>query len=168
MTKYSAAFRQEVLAYYHSGSQAQQATASHFGISRGALRCWLILQLSTSTAVSAYTPDFKLQVVTHMRTHCLSLTETCILFGIASLATLSRWTHQFDSGGPEALADRQKRSHCMTEQTGKSASRASGVSLSTDEREELEMLRTEVAYLKKLDALLREKKHQAQQKKRRR
>lgn len=168
MTKYSAAFRQEVITYYHSGSEGQLSTARRFGISRGALRSWLALQDSTSTPVSAYTPEFKYQVVTHMRAQRLSLAETCILFGIASLATLSRWTHQLDSGGPEALTDKRKRRHRMSEKTGKPAASTSASPLTTDEREELEMLRVEVAYLKKLDALLREKERQAQQKKRRR
>lgn len=56
----------------------------------------------------------------------------------------------------------------MSEKTGKPAASTSASPLTTDEREELEMLRVEVAYLKKLDALLREKERQAQQKKRRR
>lgn len=47
----------------------------------------------------------------------------------------------------------------MSEPTEKPSKKNASGSLSTDEREELEQLRVEVAYLKKLQALLRGKKH---------
>jgi hypothetical protein len=80
MKKCSATFRREVLTQYHSALSRQTVWYQSWRVPE------LASEMSPATPISAYTPDFKYIVITHMRAHYLSITD----FSIASLATVSR------------------------------------------------------------------------------
>lgn len=92
-----------------------------------------------------------------MREHRLSVREACAKFTIPVFSTVCQWERLYDEGGLEALTDSRRRKKMMPVDSESNAIPPLQMPLNPDEHEELEQLRAEVAYLKKLQALLREK-----------
>lgn len=92
-----------------------------------------------------------------MREHRLSVRAVCAKFTISAFSTVCQWERQYDEGGLEALTDSRRRKKTMPERPENHSVPPLQASLDPDEREELEQLRAEVAYLKRLQALLRER-----------
>lgn len=92
-----------------------------------------------------------------MRGHQLSVREVCAKFTIPAFSTVCQWERLYDEGGLEALTDSRSRKKTMPEHPENHPVPPLLAPLDPDEREELEQLRAEVAYLKKLQALLRER-----------
>lgn len=92
-----------------------------------------------------------------MREHHLSVREVCAKFTIPAFSSVCQWERLYDEGGLAALADNRRRKKTMPDTPENKSVPPSQAPLNPDEREELEQLRVEVAYLKKLQALLREK-----------
>ncbi|ARU93571.1 transposase [Tatumella citrea] len=162
MSKYSLSFKLEVVQHYLSGLEGQKATAKRFGIDNSAVRKWTALwQLHGEAGLTmrcfTYSPAFKESVILSMREHRLSVREVCAKFAIPAFSSVCLWERLYDEGGIEALKVNRGRKKTMPDTPEKKAVNLSQTTLNTDEREELEQLRVEVAYLKKLQALLREK-----------
>jgi len=92
-----------------------------------------------------------------MRENRLSIREACAKFAIPAFSSVCQWERLYDEGGLEALTDNRRRKKTMHKEPKNKPASPSQTTLNPDEREELEQLRVEVAYLKKLQALLREK-----------
>ncbi len=162
MSKYSLSFKLQVVQHYLSGLEGQKATAKRFGIDHSAVRKWsaawtLHGEAGLTTRHFSYSPAFKESVILHMREHRLSVREVCAKFTIPAFSSVCQWIRLYDDGGLEALKDNSRRKKIMPENPENKPAPPSQLDLNPDEREELEQLRVEVAYLKKLQALLREK-----------
>jgi transposase len=162
MSKYSLSFKLQVVQHYLSGLEGQKATAKRFGIDHSAVRKWSVAwklhgEAGLITRHFIYSPAFKESVILHMRERQMSVREACAKFTIPAFSSVCQWKRLYDEGGIEALTDNRRRKKTMPEISGNKSVLPSKDSLSSDEREELEQLRVEVAYLKKLQALLREK-----------
>lgn len=162
MSKYSLSFKLKVVQHYLSGPEGQKATAKRFGIDHSAVRKWsaawkLHGDAGLTTRLFTYSPAFKESVILHMREHRLSVREVCARFIIPAFSSVCQWERLYDGGGIEALTVNRGRKKTMPDTPDKKPVSLSHASLNTDEREELEQLRVEVAYLKKLQALLKEK-----------
>ena len=99
----------------------------------------------------------------------LSYSQVAALFDIRSAGHVSSWERLYHEGGIDALSPRRRgRPRKMVTSLPPQPTEAGA----PDERpreellKEIEYLRAEVAYLKKLDALLQAKKQAAQKKKR--
>jgi len=112
-----------------------------------------------------YSPAFRHSVVIGMRRDGLSLRQAAARFDVRSPKHIRRWCEQYDRGGLPALSDRPRT------MPPRKSSRPK-VQLPDDQRpmkdliKELSYLRAENAYLKKLDALIREDEEAAQASKR--
>jgi len=98
----------------------------------------------------------------------LSSRRVAVLFCIRNPESVRRWKQQYDSGGLEALASRQKRP-LMTSPKMTPTPKSTPEKTSPTREEllaEVEYLRMENAYLKKLDALIQADQLAAQRKKR--
>jgi len=162
MSKYSLSFKLKVVQHYLSGLEGQQTTAKRFGIDHSAVRKWTAAwKLHGEAGLTArhftYSPAFKESVILHMREHRLSVREVCAKFTIPAFSTVCQWERLYDEGGLEALTDSRRRKKMMPERPENHPVPPLQTPLDPDEREELEQLRAEVAYLKKLQALLRER-----------
>lgn len=162
MSKYSLSFKLKVVQHYLSVLEGHKATAKRFCIEHSAVRKWsaalaLHGEAGLTTRHFSYSPAFKESVILHMREHRLSVREACAKFTIPAFSSVCQWERRYDEGGLEALTDNRRRKKTMPEQPENKAVAPSQTDLSPDEREELEQLRVEVGYLKKLQALLREK-----------
>ena len=162
MSKYSLSFKLQVVKHYLSGQEGQKATAKRFGIEHSSVRKWVCAwqlhgEIGLTTKHFRYPPAFKEAVILHMRGHFLSARQVSAKFNIPSFSTVCQWERLYDQGGLQALRDNRRGRKRMSELTGKPVAKNTPSSLSSDEREELEQLRVEVAYLKKLQALLNKK-----------
>lgn len=115
-----------------------------------------------------YSPAFKREVLKRMWRDGLSIRQTEALFDIRAAGAIGRWERQYHSGGLTALAPKRKGRRPMPQKPPSPPPKPR----SDDERsheellEELAYLRAENAYLKKLDALIQEKRTAARGKKR--
>lgn len=102
---------------------------------------------------ASYSGDFRLSVVRYMRENHLSLFETAVKFGISNESVVLAWDRLYESEGVSALyrdnRGKMKKPHKHKQSTGAKSVKSTKDNL----LEELEYLRAENAYLKKLRAL---------------
>lgn len=161
MSKYSLEFKLEVVKYCIEEHHGRRDAAKKFGIpSSTPIKEWirkykehgpegLLKQLNSS-----YSGDFKQNVVEYMHDNHLSATETAVHFRIQTPVVL-KWEHVYYEEGPKALyEERRGRSKNMS-----SKPRKKKLSKENEEDliEEVQRLRMENAYLKKLQALVQER-----------
>jgi transposase len=174
MTKYDEQFKYQVVNAYLRGDVGFDALAARHGINRGMLQRWVEAYRAHGRAglqskYSSYDAQFKLRVLQHMWRDELSLRKVSALYDIRDAGSVARWARLYDAGGINALTPRPRG--CLRQMTASQPDQPTEAqALDTRPREELlkeiEYLRAEVAYLKKLDALLQAKKQAAQKKKR--
>jgi len=105
----------------------------------------------------SYSGDFKLSVVRYMRENQLSLFEAALKFGIPNDSVVLTWDRLYESEGASAFY-RDNRGKMKKPHKKKQSARAKSVKTTEDELvEELEFLRAENAYLKKLRALVEQR-----------
>ena len=103
-----------------------------------------------------YSGDFKLSVIEYMHDNHLSLFQTAVKFGIPSDATLGKWERIYYEEGAQGLyTDRRGRKPKM------SSTKPKKKILNNETKEDLiaevQRLRMENEYLKKLQALVQER-----------
>lgn len=109
-----------------------------------------------------YAGEFKQQVVKYMHENHLSITETATLFGIPSSTTVAKWERIYYEEGPQALyRDNRGLKKNMASNKTKKEQPTAKTELSKEMQEdliaEIQRLRMENAYLKKLNALVQER-----------
>lgn len=103
-----------------------------------------------------YTGEFKQHVVEYMHKNHLSICETAVIFGIPGDATVGKWERIYYEEGPQALYnDNRGRKNIMSSDKPKKEK----LNKETEEDliAEVQRLRMENAYLKKLNALVQER-----------
>lgn len=165
MSKYSKQFKLKVVESYLSGKQGQLVASRELNVSRSQLRNWVSAYqhhgtsgLESSKSQTHYSADFKLSVMVYRRRHNLSLLEAAKHFNIPSLSTLYVWEQRYNQDNNTAFihrpeCTRMKRTPKNPYVTDKPAEEMTPEELIR----ELQYLRTENAYLKKLDALIQQK-----------
>lgn len=101
---------------------------------------------------------FKLAVLERMWRDGLSHRQTAALFDIRERHAIGRWERQYHSGGLIALEPKRKGRRPMTRKPPSPPPPPDEERSHKELLEELAYLRAENAYLKKLDALIREKR----------
>lgn len=176
MYRYTEQFRLSVINEYLRGQVGATTLAKRHGIDSGTVSRWVAAyrlhgEASLKRRYKTYSAEFKLSVLQRMRRQGLSHREVAALFDIRNIGAIGVWERQYDAGGLEALTPRPKgrRPSKMPQRTPKTKpSRSSDDRTRTREEllEELNYLRMENAYLKKLDALVQASKTSAQPKRR--
>ena len=102
-----------------------------------------------------YSFEFKMDVLNHINEMGASIEEATALFNVSSSSIVRNWMHLFETQGIDALKPKTKeRPPSMKKESKKNQSiEGSEEAL----RAEIEQLRMENAYLKKLQALIQEK-----------
>jgi transposase len=174
MTKYSEQLKLKAVKQYLAGTASVRVVAQRQGVGYAVL-CRRIAaykqhgQNGLRKKFSHYDARFKMSVLTHMRKKELSYQQAAAVFDIRSPGCIAKWERQYHDGGMDALAPRPRgRPKTMTRPALEKPTEDSAPDERTREQllKENEYLRAEVAYLKKLDALLKEKARAAQRKKR--
>jgi transposase len=168
MTKYTEQFKLAVVQdYLSAGSSGFRSLAQRHGLtSHSMVERWVAAYELHGAAglrrkFSQYSAEFKLSVLQHMWENHLSVTQTAARFDIRHHAMVGMWERAYREGGFEALAPGPKgRPNTMATPTIKPEVPPDDGKRSREELlAELNHLRMENAYLKKLRALV-----QAQQK----
>jgi transposase len=147
--------------------------AKQHGLERGMLRRW-VKWFNTygdeafKKKFARYSAEFKFSVLQHMWDNELSYRQVAVQFDIRSPGVLGTWERSYRNGGLEALRPRPRgRPKAMAVPTAKPDTPPDNEHRSRDELlAELEYLRMENAYLKKLQALVQARQQQAPRKKR--
>jgi transposase len=168
----------QVVKGYLSGRWSIPQVAERHGVNASSVRAWVALYNRHGPAgfdkrYRSYDAAFKLEVLKAVREKALSYQQAALQFGVRDLAVVGQWARLYDQGGAAALEPRRKgRRKNMQKMPPNSPDQPEPPSSGKDGRsreellKELEYLRMENAYLKKLDALVQAKKLTAQQKKR--
>jgi len=175
MTKYNEQFKLEVVQdYLASGSAGLRAVAQRHGIpSHFTVRKWVLAyqihgNVGQSRKRRQYSAQFKLSVLEHMWENHLSMIQTAAEFDIRDHGMVGRWEHAYRDGGVEALAPRPKgQFNSMATPAPKPDSPPDDDKRSREQLlDEIQQLRMELAYTKKLQALVQARQQQVLQKKR--
>jgi transposase len=170
--KYDKQFKLRLVKEYLSGNKGIKALAGIHQLKDSMLKRWVDSYRAHGLSGLIHKPiqysaDFKLTVLRRLWRDELSYGRAAVLFDIRNASHLRRWEQQYHAGGKDALASRPRgRPPVMSPKPFKpSAPSTPDEQRTRDELlKELEYLRAENAYLKKLDALIQAKKLAAQKK----
>jgi transposase len=168
MSKYSIDFKTKVVQHYITNGGGVRSTAVYFGIDPGTVRKWhksyeLHGALAFSKQSQTYTLEDKLKILQRMDEENWSSRQTSAFFNIPTPYTVQTWLKRYNEGGADALINR-RRGPTMPKKPSRPSQPApdperSVAGMTPEEmRQELAYLRAENAYLKKLEALVQEKR----------
>jgi transposase len=173
MTKYNEQFKLEVVQHYLSGVDGFKATGNRYGLDRAVVRRWVEWFQAHGIdglrkKFTAYSAEFKLSVLQHMWDNELSCIQAAKQFDIRSPGIVGVWERAYREGGIDALKARPRgKPKKMTAPTAKPEASGDDEKRSREELlAELQHLRMENAYLKKLRALVQAQQKTAAPKKR--
>lgn len=169
MSKYSEQFKLAIVQQYLSGSGGYKQIAKRHDLPHTTVKMWVDLHRAHGTEgltkkFSHYSVEFRLSVLRRMWDAQLSYRQAAAAFNIRNPGCISEWERCYHSGGLDALAPRKRgRSKTMpiAPNTEPPESLPDPAGRSHDELvAEVNQLRMEVAYLKKLEALVQAQKQQ--------
>lgn len=173
MAKYDAEFKKLVVQEYLAGGVGYKTLGTKYGVNRERIRHWVGSYRQNgdnglTKKFSHYSAEFKLSVLEHMWREELSFTQTVHLFNLrGGGGVVSSWQRKYHEGGISALISKPRgRPKQMKPPKPPKSSNVQPTEAKTLEQlqQENEYLRAEVAYLKKLDALVRAKQQAVQTK----
>lgn len=157
--RYELDFKLKVIAYYEQGHTAN-ATAERFTVNPKFVSKWVkqyqsggIEAIKPKTSKATYSSEFKLNVLTIMLEQGLSQSEVALKFNISSPALISHWHKAYRLQGMSGLISKRIGGAAMTKPD--ITDKPDNEKTLAEFKRENEYLRAEVAYLKKLDALLK-------------
>jgi len=171
VAKYNERFKRKLVREYIAGKGGFKIIAGRYGIADSMLRKWVAAFRHHGTSGlqrrrAAYPADVKLKVLHRLWSENLSCRELAAIYNIGNPHSISTWEHRYRVGGIDALMPKRPGRHAEA-MPGKKPQSAPPSSDSSEKRllRENERLRAEVAYLKKVRALVLATKS-AQQKER--
>ena len=174
MNTYTAEFKRSVVLKYLEGSMSYRTVAEHFGVPNHSLvERWVGFyrrhgEDGLTSKRSVYSAEFKFSVLQYMWDNSLSKGQTATAFNIRRHATVGDWERAYNAGGLEALKPHRKGRLTMLPPSEKQETTKADETRTREELlEEVLDLRAEVAYLKKLEALVRSRKLSAPAQKKR-
>ena len=159
---YSTELILEIVEKYLQGniSANQLAEEYHIG-SKSDVQKWIAAYrehgvAGLSTVHSTYTGDFKLSVVEYMQNTGASARQTAVYFNIPSHPTVLKWERIYYEQGKEALYE-ERRGRVSKMGTNRPRKGKKNADSNEDLIAEVQRLRMENEYLKKLNALVQER-----------
>ncbi|MFD1486353.1 helix-turn-helix domain-containing protein, partial [Lacticaseibacillus baoqingensis] len=170
-------FRIEVVAAYLKGN-GSVSVAKKFNIAKhDTVLLWVqrfqrfgVRGLYSRVIHSDYSSEFKVGVLNWMKQHQASYPETALHFDLSSPSTVWQWAKAYEREGAQGLTSKRKRAiPVVKHKTKKKVPAKAKITESEQEiktlKDENIKLRIENEYLKKLDALARQKSQQAREQK---
>ena len=169
MSKYTKEFKLKVVKEYLKGNIGYPTLAKKYNVPKHEqVRRWVkryqehgIKGLERNKV--SYDGNFKVSVVEYMHNNHLSLTETAAHFNLSGSPLIAKWERIYYEEGPQALFGENRG------RKGKMSSKPDKKKISKEVEEDLiaenQRLRMEVAYLKKLHALVQERDNPQNKKK---
>lgn len=173
MSKHDEHFKLKVVQEYLKGAAGSRALAKKYGCQMRSVEIWVSLyrahgKKGLGKKYSSYSAEFKLSVLQHMWDNELSFGQTAAVFNIRNRAVVGVWERMYREGGFDGLTPRPRgRPKQMPAPTIKPESSSDDEKRTRDELvAELNQLRMENAYLKKLQALVQARQQKTLPKKR--
>jgi transposase len=165
MVKYTLELKLEAVNEYIQGKGSYRSIGKKLGINHRFVHKWVAQYEAQGVEglISRYTnysPEFKMDVIKYMNETGSSLLETAAKFNISAQSTILQWRNILEEEGVDALIKKRGRPS-MNKETKKPINDSQEDLVAENER-----LRMEVAYLKKLHALIQEKEKLQKKKKR--
>lgn len=176
MAKYSDEFKLKIVQEYHDGSLGYKLLARKYGMSNTyAIKKWVMAYkefgaegIMRKFSKKVYTVQFKLDVLHFKKQTGASYHDTAIEFKMNDPSLIANWQRIFLEEGVEGLKQKKKGRPSMSKNKNmKSTKQEKKMSREEGLEREIELLRLEVAYLKKLkafqanpDAFLEKRKQQ--------
>jgi transposase len=169
MSKYSEQFKLAIVNQYSLGKAGFKQIASEHSLPHSTVRRWVGLHREHGTdglakKFSHYSAKFKLSVLQRMWDDELSYVQVAAAFNIRNAGCLSHWERCYHRGGLDALAPRTRgrpKKMPIIHTTEPPESLPDPAGRTRDELvAEVNQLRMEVAFLKKLEALVQAQKQQ--------
>ena len=162
MSKYSLETKFEVVQFILEGKNSQKEAVRHFGIAKGMIQMWVAAYLhhgleGLALKNRSYTGDFKVSVIEYMHKNGLSARQTAAEFNIPSFTTVCTWERIYLEEGATALDIDKRGSSAKTDTDNKLKKPKLNKGIEEDLIAEVQRLRMENEYLKKLNALIQEK-----------
>ena len=161
MSKYSYEERLEAVLRVVEEGMSANASAKILGTAYEHVRRWVMRyeQFGPEGLLMkrrSYDGDFKLSVIKYMHEKHLSLSQTAVKFGIPNDTTVGIWERIYYEEGPQGLY-RDKRGRPRKMNSKKSKTQKINKETKEDLIAEVQRLRMENEYLKKLNALVQER-----------
>ena len=167
MKKYQTEFKLEVVKSFLAGEGGAKLLSRQWSVPEEKIRTWVShYRLHGLDGLrpkrSAYSEQFKLQVLSHQDREQLSSRQVAAVYDIRNPNQVVVWRRNLQEGGLPALGS-TKQGHPTMKPERRSPALPGTVTADSVQipREENESLRAEVAYLKKLQALIRSKRSAA-------
>jgi len=167
MKKYRPDLKPEVVERFSAGDGGSKLLARQWSIPEEKIRTWVSRYRlhgieGLLSKRSTYSAQFKLQVLSHQDREQLSSRQVAAIYDIRNPNQVVVWRRNFDQGGAQALENRkQGRLNMKPERSCQAPPPMVATDSAQALLEENERLRAEVAYLKKLQALIRLKRSAA-------
>jgi transposase len=162
--KYPEKVRLDAVKAYLSGQRGLKATAQAQGVGVHSLRSWVAAYQAHGVAGiqrkprMAYDPEFKLRVLGRIREEGLSYRQAGALFGVRRFDQIGAWERAFREKGLAGLApDRQMTMKKKVKEPDLGEAPDDDRRSRQELLREVQQLRMENAYLKKLEALVQDK-----------
>lgn len=168
--KYSNEFKLTIVLEYLEGKNGGfDVLSAKYGVDRSQLRHWVHLYENNgieglTKVTRTYDGTTKIRIVEYMQENSLSLRQTAALFGVSSFPTIAKWERIYYEKGKEALLEDRRGRKRMSTNKSKEI-KIKNVNENEDLLAEVQRLRMENEYLKKLNALIQEREKSEQKKK---
>ena len=160
MSKYSYEERLEAVLRVTEGGMSVRGSAKILGTSSEHVRRWIMRyeQFGVEGLLmkhGSYDGAFKISVIEYMHDNHLSLSQTAVKFGIPQDGTVGKWERIYYEEGPQALYrdNRGRKSKMSLDKPKKKLEKETEEDLIA----EVQRLRMENEYLKKLQALVQKR-----------
>lgn len=171
MTKYGLDFRLDVVEFYYASGQSKQYVERRYGINKNQLNNWIycyerfgIDGLKNGAPQKKYSFEFKREAVLSVVEGGLTFTEAKEKFAMRSDSLIVSWLRSYRKHGMEGLQPKPKgRQPAMKKKIEIDFSKPDAQKTQEEIMEELEYLRAENAFLKKWNALMKEKREKQKQ-----
>jgi transposase len=158
---YSNELKMEIVQRYLKGDVSLKALAEKYHVGKSDIQKWKAAYIEhgiagLTTTHGTYSGDFKVAVVEYMHATGASIRQTAAHFNIPSTKSVSDWERIYYEEGKEALyEERRGRASKMGAKRPKKPKK--DVQTNEDLLAEVQRLRMENEYLKKLNALVQER-----------
>lgn len=162
MTKFTREYKLHVANRYLNELVSYRELANQVGVDDSILRYWVMLVRHHGDQAFAfpytnYPSAFKLRVIQFITEKNYSIREASAIFQIPDPCMVRRWVKKWKRVGEDAFGSLEMRPSTMTSNQKKNKMKDNSSNQSMEDmKKELEYLRMENAYLKKLKALVQE------------
>jgi len=160
-SKYSDELKVEVLKEYLEGNESISDLGRKYAIDRGTIIKWIGLYRyhgieGLCNRNGSYDGQFKKDVIEYMYANHLSIRETAAKFGVPDPSIVCSWKRIYYEEGPQAFFKNSRGGKKMDSEKNPVRTKIDKKS-EEDLLAENQRLRMEIAYLKKLNALVQER-----------